>query len=221
MIRNIFGVRGIAILASVIVFFVTATVQAEFVLSGYLGKAETLDSDVTLKEPGGTDLTFADVSWDDDSFEEPIYYGLRMSYWLEEAPSWGIAVDFTHAKMLAELNKTVSVSGSRSGAPVSGSERLGDTFDQLEFTHGHNILTVNGMYRWFADRQQKDTFLDRLQPYVGLGLGVAIPHVEVTTATSSTEEYQVAGPAGQGFCWYQFLPWQMLCPFYRVQTDLC
>ena len=34
-----------------------------------------------------------------------------------------------------------------------------------------------------------------LTPYVGGGLGLAIPHVEVTNRTSETFGYQVTGPA--------------------------
>lgn len=46
--------------------------QAEWMLSLYGGIAYTLDSDVAVRETGGTDLTFHDVTWDDDSFKEPL-----------------------------------------------------------------------------------------------------------------------------------------------------
>ena len=42
-------------------------------ISGYLGLAHTLDSDVRLAQPGGTDPAFQDVSWDDESFKSPLY----------------------------------------------------------------------------------------------------------------------------------------------------
>lgn len=171
--------------------------QAELFLSGYLGACSTHDSDVELNRPGGTDLTFSDVSWDDKSFESPLYYGLRVGYWFKNHPNWGTAIDFTHAKMYSELEKVVSVSGTRGGEPVSGQERLGDTFEVLEFTDGHNLLTLNGMYRWMQLGKAPDDYLNRLQPYVMAGLGIAIPHVEVTVEGDKTFELQTTGLAAQ------------------------
>ncbi|ETX08654.1 MAG: hypothetical protein ETSY2_04120 [Candidatus Entotheonella gemina] len=170
--------------------------QAEWMLSLYGGIAHTLDSDARLKEPGDTRLTFHDLSWDDESFQEPQYFGFRLTYWLSRQSPWGLAVDFTHAKMLAELDEDVSVSDRRGGELVSTREVLGDSFVKLEFSHGHNLLTANVLYRWLA--HNRPAWFGRLQPYAGLGAGVAIPHVEVITASSVTGDYQFAGPTLQG-----------------------
>ena len=175
--------------------------RAEIVLGAYGGLATSFDGDVTLEQPGGTDLTLDDVSWSDRSFESPIYYGLRLTYW--GTSGWGGALDYTHAKLYADLDDTVDVSGSRAGTPVAGSERVGDTFDALSFSHGHNMLTLNLMYRWGAIGA-KGGFLDRLRPYAGVGAGVAIPHVEVIVDGSQTDEYQLAGPAVQGLAGIDF-----------------
>jgi len=190
----------LSVFASILwVPFLTSTTCAEVVVSVYGGVADTLDTDVKLSQPGGTDLTFSDVSWTDKSFEGPIYYGLRLNYWFKELSSWGVGVDFTHAKMYAELDDTVNVSGTRAGAPVAGAEPLGNTFQELTFSHGYNLLTLNGMYRWSPKGVRDDTFLGRLQPYAGLGLGIAVPHVEIEINGDRTEEYQYTGPAFQGF----------------------
>jgi len=184
---------------SLVVFCFTITViskaEAEMFVSGYLGVASTHDSDVKLNRPGGTNLTFSDVSWDDNSFDPPFYYGLRVGYWFKNSPNWGTAIDLTHAKMYSELNKTVSVSGTRSGASVSDTERLGDTFEILEFTDGHNLLTLNGMYRWTGLGDSEQKFISRLQPYMLAGLGIAIPHVEVAVEGDTTLEFQYTGLA--------------------------
>ena len=146
-------------------------------ISGYGGFAHTFDSDVQLSQRNNTDLTFGNVSWDDESFKSPIYYGIRVTQWFGSDDNWGVAAEFTHAKMIAKLD---------------GDERLGDTFQGLEFSHGHNLMTLNGRYRW--------SLTDRLRPYVGLGAGVAIPHVEVDLGDGKpTNEYQLAGPVAQGF----------------------
>ncbi len=173
------------------------TAQAEFVVSVYLGDAITGDTDVDLLEPGVTNLTFENVPFNAESFESPIYYGYRMAYWPDSLPRFGVAIDFTHAKAIADRSAVVTVTGTRAGVPVSGTEPVSGTFSDLEFSHGHNILTANALYRWFPAGQRDKTLLGRIQPYIGAGAGVAIPHVEVTTATSTVDEYQLGGPAVQ------------------------
>lgn len=172
-----------------------APATAQLSVSVYGGVAKTLDGAVGLARPDGTDLTFADVSWRGESFKSPIYYGLRLTYWLGYSANWGVALDFTHAKMLAVLDDTVSVSGRREGSAVDGRERLGDTFTTLSFSHGHNLLTLNAMYRWFPKSERDETALGRLQAHFGLGLGLAIPHVETDIDGVITGEYQTSGLA--------------------------
>ena len=185
---------GIALL---MIGFHPLAAQAEWRLSVYGGIAYTLDSDVKLEEPGDTRLTFHHVSWDDDSFEEPQYFGLRLTYWLGHQSPWGLAVDFAHAKMIAELDEEVLVTGRRGGDFANAREVLGDSFVKLEFSHGHNLLTANLLYRWLAPN--RPAWLGRIQPYVGLGAGVAIPHVEVLVGSPlATTGYQVGGPVAQG-----------------------
>jgi lipid A oxidase len=100
-------------------------------------------------------------------------------------------VDFTHAKTYGDLGATVGASGTRGGAAVAPTETVGTTFSTLEFTDGLNLLTLNGMHRWVLDQD--------LRPYAGLGIGVAIPHVEATTAFGPrTFDYQLTGVALQG-----------------------
>jgi lipid A oxidase len=165
--------------------------RAEIDLSPYLGASVTSSSDVHL-QVGGDDLTFRGVAWEGRSFEDPLYYGFRVAYWRERHARWGLALDFTHAKMHAKLDDTVAVSGTRGVQAIDGHERLGDTFDDLSFSHGHNLIVLNAQHRWASDRK-------RIRPYVGIGLGVAMPHVEIGVAGTSTHEYQRAGFAAQAF----------------------
>ncbi len=183
--------------ATLLLALKAVSVNAETTLSVTTGGAWTHDSDVYLQEPGGTDLVYQDVQWDTEPYKMPPYYGVRVTHWFANRPEWAIAVDFTHAKMISDLEQQVSVSGQRAGTPVNGTERLGDTFTALEFSDGHNLFTVNAVRRWHPVRDTarpalRDTFF-----YVGGGAGVAVPHVEVTMAGSNTQEYQIAGPAAQ------------------------
>lgn len=191
-------------IGSIYLLLMTRPVRAEFVISVYGGVASTMDSDVRLLQPGGTNLKFDEVSWTDKSFVSPIYYGLRLTYWTEKAPTWGVAIDFTHPKMHAKLEETVTVTGTRAGVPVNNREPLRNTFGDLEFSHGHNLLTLNALHRWFPAGERNKTFLGRVQPYVGFGAGVAIPHAEVGTGGVITYEYQQVGPALQGLVGVSF-----------------
>jgi opacity protein-like surface antigen len=190
--------QSLTILIFVLVLLVAGTAGAEWAVGLYGGKTTTQDSDVDLVQPGGTNLSFGDVSWDDESFESPIYYGIRTTYWTDRSPNLGIGLDLYHIKMIYDRSQTVTVTGTRNGTPVSDSEPLGNTFDNLQFSHGLNIVTLNGLYRWFPNGGRDDSFMGRIQPYAGVGLGIAVSHVEVATTGTNTEEYQYTGPAFQG-----------------------
>jgi lipid A oxidase len=165
--------------------------SAEFQIGVYGGFSESFDSDVTLVQPGGTNLTLGDVPWDGKSFSDPPYWGVRGIWWFDAHPSWGLMVDYNHAKIYSELGASVTVSGMRDGVPISGKDKVGNTFDILEFTDGLNEIYFGGMYRWQHARWT---------PYVGLGVGFAFPHVEVrrTGSAVKTFEYQVTGVAVEG-----------------------
>ncbi len=139
---------------------------AESELSFYLGFQEASHSRVTGDDGAGTDYDFL-AAWEGRSFQAPPYWGLRGTYWVDD--QWGVGLEFTHSKVYAD-DDTLDDNG----------------FDVLEMTDGVNVLTVNAMRRFNMD--------SRWTPYLGLGLGVAIPHVEVTpTGGEETFEYQLTG----------------------------
>jgi lipid A oxidase len=127
-----------------------------------------------------------DPPWSGKSFDAPIYYGVRATYWSDMLPNWGFGIDFTHTKAYADLTDP-SVAGK---------------FTTLEFTDGVNQLTADAFYKWDFD--------NGFHPYVGAGVGAIIPHVEIVTTAanpigvSSTLEYQVTGPVVQGLAGVSF-----------------
>jgi lipid A oxidase len=141
---------------------------AETQISVYGGANWNFSSDVST-----TNVGTHSVDWDGSSFDMPPYWGLRGTYWMASAPNWGLAIDYTHAKAIADRN----------GLP----------YDRLEFTDGNNLLLFEVLYRFGP--MMKGT----LVPYAGAGVGVTIPHVEVTITgnPNKTYEYQLAGPAAQ------------------------
>ncbi|MHC4223831.1 MAG: hypothetical protein ACYSX0_16450 [Planctomycetota bacterium] len=188
-----------AIVLAVLAGACSAT-KGEYVVSAYGGTVATAAGDLRLVRPDDTHLTFADVAWHGESFTGPIFYGFRGSYWFQrDSSGWGINVDFTHAKAIAHTSQVAQVYGTKSGLPVDGKFPIRDNLEAFEMSHGLNFLTVNGMYRWFLKEERDKSFLGRLQFYLGGGLGIAFPHVEATVDGDRTQEYQLSGPAAQGF----------------------
>lgn len=157
-----------AIAASICLYLLPAFALAEVELSFYGGIQSSPSSKVSIRD----DDVIADddftVDWEGRSFDAPIYYGIRATNWRSE--KFGYGIDFTHNKVYPE------------------NDELPDGYDVLEFTDGLNILTVNAYRRWSS------AFGD-VSPYVGGGVGVSIPHVEVTNGSSDTFGYQLTGPA--------------------------
>jgi lipid A oxidase len=148
---------------------------AETQISVFGGANSNFSSDVTLEGGTGKDGTQS-IDWDGKSFELPPYWGVRGTYWLSSAPNWGVAIDYVHSKAVADLSGVA-----------------GNTFNRLEFTDGNNILLVDVLYRF------NPMMHGTLVPYVGAGIGVTIPHVEVTLngVNNTTFEYQLTGMAAQ------------------------
>ena len=161
----------------------------ETLAGGYLGVTYTQPSSVTIKNPGRTDLTVGGVDWIGMPFKSPIYYGARVTNWPGLA-RFGTMLDFTHAKAIAPFDDDVTLTGTHEGKPLPGQAKVGEVFKHFEFSHGHNMLTVNALTRlgFFP-----------VQPYVGAGAGISLPHTEIAFRTENgrTYEYQYAGFTGQ------------------------
>ncbi len=137
----------------------------------YSGVQSAPHSRIDGDYPGGGKIDSL-IGWEGRSGEAPPYYGIRATWWQSE--SFGYGVEFTHAKVYAPND-----------------ERDDAGFDRLEFTDGLNILTVNATRRW-----QEQWW--GVTPYVGGGIGLAIPHVDVETpAGDETYGYQITGPAAR------------------------
>jgi lipid A oxidase len=171
--------------------FATASGR-EVSFGGYSGASYTHPSEVRVNAPGKVDLTAKDFGWIGMPFKSPIYYGLRTQHWSSPGAAVGAMFDFTHAKAIARADDVATFTGTRDGRPVAPKARIGDVFKHLEFSHGHNLLTLNGLFRMPA-------LLPRVRPYLGAGAGIALPHTEIgfRDQKERTYEYQFAGFVGQ------------------------
>jgi hypothetical protein len=184
----------------------------EHLVGGYGGVSLTLPSAVNVVAPGRTDLTVSNFNWIGRPFKSPIYYGLRSQHWSPASPFGGM-VDFTHAKAIAMPTDRASFKGTINGRPAPENAKIEDVFRHMEFSHGHNILTLNGLVRLPA-------FFLPVRPYIGFGGGITLPHTEIGFASEGenkrTYEYQFAGFAGQVLIGVQF-PIARAAPFVEYK----
>ncbi len=122
---------------------------------------------------GVADGSYSTEGWETKSFGNPVYWGFRYTYWPTASSQWGYGVDINHSKLYAKQMPHVKIS-------------------RLEFSDGMNTLMAN-LYRRYPGVQS----LWGGEPYWGVGLGISYPHVEVTSATNRTFEYQYTGFAAQ------------------------
>ena len=159
-------------LAALVAAIFASHAAAEVEIGVYTGIQTAPHSRISGDLPAGGGSYDALIGWDGRSFEMPPYYGIRGTWWQSETLGFGL--EFTHAKVYA---------------PDGDAQAAG--FDNIELTDGLNILTINVMRRW-----PDAWFSGKATPYVGGGLGVAIPHVDVEpTVGPDTFEYQFTGPA--------------------------
>lgn len=148
-------------------FFQPVQADAEVELGFYLGAQTSPHSRIEGSNAAGDFDEL--IGWEGRSFDAPPYYGVRATWWRGDTVGYGL--EFNHAKVYAP-----------------GSEAAAAGFDNLELTDGLNIVTANVMRRWPGR-------WGAVTPYVGGGLGVAIPHVDADDGVNSTFEYQLTGPA--------------------------
>lgn len=138
---------------------------AQVELSFYAGAQSAQASDVLIRDPLSGPLD-ASLDWEGRSFDAPLYYGIRATKW--RSPTFGVGLDFAHSKVYAAT--------------------LPDDYDVFEMTDGLNTLTFNAYRRW-------NGVIGTISPYVGGGVGISVPHVEVADSNSQTSGYQLTGPA--------------------------
>lgn len=170
----------------------------ETMVGAYMGAPHTYPSAVRIEKDGAYDFTIDPVHWKAQPFKSPVYYGARFARWFTGGRT-GMMVDFIHSKAIADLKKEAAFSGTLDGKPLPPRAKISEIVRKLEFSHGHNLLTLNGLLRL-------PNIGARVSPYVGAGAGVLLPHTEVrlTNGDPRTYEYNYAGPAGQALIGLEF-----------------
>lgn len=170
-------------------------IAADVAVGLYFGKAFAMPGDVTVRRRGGRQDTYGEVIWYDESFTSPFYYSVRLIYWPDTDSNNGIALDFTHAKLYSNLRDRITVTHSSADGTRQTQQSLGDSFSRLAFSHGYNLLSLNMLHR--SPAQNHDSH-NEASIYVGAGIGVAVPHVEIQLADTLIDHYKAVGLVFQG-----------------------
>lgn len=173
----------------------TATAKAEWHAGGYIGAAHTQSSSLELNQPAlGTSAVFDGVRYEGNSFQSPLYYGIRGGYFFHR--HFGAEIEFIHLKVFAKVNRTVQAVGAINGTPVNSPVVMSSVVQRFSISHGNNLLLANAVLRqdFFRPGNEK---LGRLIIYGKFGAGATIPHAESTIFAVADEHYQVGRPAIQ------------------------
>ena len=164
----------------------------ETVIGAYIGAPYNYPSSARVVRPGAVDFTIDPINWHTNPFKSPIYYGARVQRWFAGGRTGGM-VDFIHSKAIAPQEQETGFSGTIDGQPLPPRARIAEITNKLEFSHGHNMLLLNGLIRLPGIGA-------RVSPYAGAGVGASLPHTEFQLTNGSrprTYEYNYAGPATQ------------------------
>jgi lipid A oxidase len=182
-------------LALVAVFCLDLHCGAQWIAGAYIGEAHTLNSALTVRQPAlATDITFHDISYRGESFQTPLYYGVRGAYFFH--PKWGVETEFIHLKVFANVDRTAAVVGTLNGAPIDAHEPVNAIIQRFSISHGVNLLLANAIFRhelWRSNGEKSAGAYVSLR----LGAGATIPHAESTIQRRTDEHYQVGSPALQ------------------------
>ncbi|SLN67863.1 hypothetical protein PEL8287_03766 [Roseovarius litorisediminis] len=186
-------------LTAAAIALIASPAAAEMELSLYMGVQNVQDSTASGNLPGGASFS-RNVNWEGKPLENPYYYGGRAIWWTQG--NLGFGIEGTHTKAYA-----------------SDADRAAIGVDRLEFSDGHNIITANIMKRWPGVFNNA-----KFTPYVGAGVGVAIPHVDirVTGATDRTFGYETTGPAVRGIAGMKYNlndKWALFGEYQVVWSD--
>lgn len=166
--------------------------RAEWRVQAYLGGAKTLDSTLHLEQPAaGHDLELDPVAFGSESFELPLYYGIRAGGFLPHVPWLGFEVEFTHLKVIADTRRGARATGRVSGAAVDREATLGEFLQEFEISHGMNFLFVNAVVRW------PEAAARRVHLLLRAAGGPTLPHGESSTGGQRLEQYELSGPGVQ------------------------
>jgi lipid A oxidase len=178
-----------------LVLCLSARSAAQWTAGGYLGAAHTQNHALVIQQPSlNTDIRFNDVAYRGESFQPPLYYGVRGGYWLHR--HWGAELEFIHLKVFANADQPAVATGTLNGATINARVPINTIVQRFSISHGVNLLVANAVLHQELGRAN-DESRTRAHVVLRLGVGATIPHAESTIQNAPDEHYQVGSPAIQ------------------------
>lgn len=184
--------------------------KAEWVIAAYLGGGHTAPATLKITQPArNTQLAFDAVRFDGRSFDPPLYYGVRGSYFIRGLSFLGIEAEFIHLKVYSDPTQRVRVRGWHRDLPLDGEFPLGQIVQEYSISHGANLLLFNLAARWRVLRTH-DRSRTRAILTTRLGAGPTIPHTESTIEGERQQQYEWGRAAWQWSAGVEFHLWRGL-----------
>jgi len=148
------------------------------------------------------------------AFTEP-YYSYRFIHFLKNNPNIGIGIEFIHLKVfLEDMNQILNMTGQLNGKQINQNAKIGDYITMFNVSHGVNHFGLQLTYRWMLNKTKKIQD-GKVQPYVNIAVGPAVPHLEMDMLENRTPR-RVAYSYQSGFknwgigagAGIRFKPWQ-------------
>ena len=183
----------VAVLLAGLVVCLPSSAHADWIASAYLGHVWTRSSTVMLTLPDRqTAVEIAGVEYRAESLTSPQYYGYRVT-WIPDQHRWiGLEAEVIHAKVFAEVDRSVRIRGTLRGAEVDATLPLSSVVQRLAMSHGLNFILTNVALRRELGPLDSQG-MHRFVVVVRAGAGPTIPHAESTVEQVNREQYQSGG----------------------------
>ena len=168
---------------------------AEWVLAAYVGAAHTQPAPLSLNQPPrGTTVTLADVAYRGNSFQSPVYYGYRLTFFPGAQGVSGIEAELIHLKVYARTDREVRISGAYRGERINVTAPASRVLQRFAISHGLNLILVNATMRKAVEGHSGER---RLEISARIGAGPTLPHPESVVDGSGHDGYQLGRLAVQ------------------------
>jgi hypothetical protein len=83
--------------------------HTDWIFSAYLGASKTAANTVTIEPATGRSFNVGPIGYETFAFDDPVYYGGRLTFFLPDTPWLGVGIEFTHNKATADVSQLVSI----------------------------------------------------------------------------------------------------------------
>jgi hypothetical protein len=176
------------ILAAAMIVVSARPAAADWTIGAFLGASWTRDTSLTLTRPAsGLDVTLDPIHYAGEPWKSPQYFGYRVGY-LPGSHWFGVEGELIHLKVLADVTRTTTATGTIDGVAVSDPMTVSSLVQRFSITHGVNLWFVNALFR--REQASSGTTQPRWVLVGRLGAGRSIPHAESTIQGRTHDAYE-------------------------------